>query len=70
MSRRVVDLIAYLLVIFPFNLLEVYINIGWGVINFDFAGALFVPTMVAISLLIIVGRLRLAILIQALYGYR
>jgi len=68
MSRRVVDLIVYLVVIFPLNLAELFFNIGWGMPIHYFVGSLFVPAMVVISLIILFGRLRLAILVQALYG--
>jgi hypothetical protein len=68
MSRRVVDLIAYLVVIFPLNLLEFYFNIGWGLPIYYFAGFLFVPAMIVIFVIILFGRLQLAILVQALYG--
>ena len=68
MARRVADLIVYLLVVFPLNLVEVSSNFGYNEPLTYLAGHLFLPAMSAIFLLILFGMIRLAILVQVIYG--
>jgi hypothetical protein len=68
MLRRLADLVVYLLIVFPLNLVEFASNTGYNQPLTDTAGSLFMPAVSAIFLLILAGRLRLAILVQAIYG--
>ncbi len=68
MLRRVADLIVYIMVIFPLNLIEAAVNIQYNSPISYFASQFFVPAMLAIFVLILLGRIGIATLVQALYG--